>query len=187
MWPKAQMPHSVHPRSRAPVHRVARRMLQEGNRQAGQHPVNACFDTSVTVTPREQLRLVQAIWPVPVERMRRAWRASQKRRLRLMNAGASLTNAIVSRPLVPIKNPRRESIKKPPRWHTHLEDWRPTVALAGHIVVATVAGLRLVGGTVRSSQDAMPTLPRATPDRYEGLWRLPPISAFEGEADMPLG
>jgi hypothetical protein len=38
----------------------------------------------------------------------------------------------------------------------HLEDWRPTVALAGHIVVATVAGLGLVGGTVRSSQDARP-------------------------------
>ena len=35
-----------------------------------------------------------------------------------------------------------------------LEDWRPTVAHAGHIVVATVAGLGLVGGTVRSSQDA---------------------------------
>jgi hypothetical protein len=36
----------------------------------------------------------------------------------------------------------------------HLEDWRPIVALAGHIVVATVASLGLVGGTVRSSQDA---------------------------------
>src|SRR5215207_93689 len=37
--------------------------------------------------------------------------------------------------------------------HKHLEGWRPTVALAGPNRHATVAGLRLVGGTVRSSQD----------------------------------
>jgi len=51
-------------------------------------------------------------------------------------------------------------MKNPPRFRTHLEGWRPTVALAGHIVVATFAGLRLVGGTVRSSQDASEQLTR---------------------------
>src|SRR5262249_37705708 len=66
----------------------------------------------------------------------------------------NLTNAIVSKPPVPIKKPRRESIKNPPRCDVHLEDWRPTVAHAGHIVVPPFAGLGLVGGTVRSSQDA---------------------------------
>src|SRR5215813_8185226 len=51
-------------------------------------------------------------------------------------------------------------MKNPPRFRTHLEGWRPTVALAGHIVVATFAGLRLVGGTVRSSHDASEHLVR---------------------------
>jgi hypothetical protein len=54
---------------------------------------------------------------------------------RRINARASLTNAIVSKPPVPIKKPRRESIKNPPRCHAHLEDWRPIVAHASHIVV----------------------------------------------------
>src|SRR5262245_29707218 len=75
-----------------------------------------------------------------------------------MKERASLTNAVVSILPAPIKNPRRDcNMKNPPRFRTHLEGWRPTVALAGHIVVATVAGLRLVGGTVRSSQDASET------------------------------
>jgi|tagenome__1003787_1003787.scaffolds.fasta_scaffold20379863_2 hypothetical protein len=80
-----------------------------------------------------------------------------------MKERASFTNAVVSTAPVPIINPRRDcSIKNPPRLHTHLEDWRPTVAHAGHIVVATVAGLRLVGGTVRSSQDARILLTQAS-------------------------
>src|SRR3954449_8034409 len=83
--------------------------------------------------------------------------------VRAMNELASFTNALVSTAPVPIINPRRDcSIKNPPRLHTHLEDWRPTVAHAGHIVVATVAGLRLVGGTVRSSQDARILLTQAS-------------------------
>src|SRR3954452_10339126 len=78
-------------------------------------------------------------------------------------AGPSFTNAVVSTAPAPIINPRRDcSIKTPPRLHTHLEDWRPTVAHAGHIVVGTVAGLRLVGGTVRSSQDARILLTQAS-------------------------
>jgi hypothetical protein len=55
--------------------------------------------------------------------------------LRRINARASLTNAIVSRPPVPIKNPRRESIKNPPRWFRASGGDRPIVALLGHIVV----------------------------------------------------
>src|SRR5262245_5510302 len=78
-----------------------------------------------------------------------------------MKERASLTNAVVSILPAPIKNPRRDcNMKNPPRFRTHLEGWRPTVALAGHIVVATFAGLRLVGGTVRSSQDASEQLTR---------------------------
>src|SRR6476620_4752750 len=53
-----------------------------------------------------------------------------------MKERASFTNAVVSTAPAPIRNPRRDcSIKNPPEWHTHLEDWRPTVAHAGHIVV----------------------------------------------------
>src|SRR6476646_8010405 len=64
-----------------------------------------------------------------------------------MKERASLTNAVVRTAPAPIRNPRRDcSIKNPPRLHTHLEDWRPTVALAGHIVVATVAGQGWLAG-----------------------------------------
>src|SRR4051812_24591231 len=67
----------------------------------------------------------------------------------------SFTNAAVSSAPAPMRNPRRDfSMKNPHRQRAHLEGLRPTVALAGHIVVATVADRRLVGGTVRSSQDA---------------------------------
>jgi hypothetical protein len=60
----------------------------------------------------KQLRFVQTIWPVPVERMCRAWRAANRgASFRRINARASLTNAIVSKPPVPIKKPRRENIK----------------------------------------------------------------------------
>src|SRR4029077_9323487 len=85
-----------------------------------------------------------------------------------MKERASFTNAVVSTAPAPIKKPRRDcSIKKSSEMALHLEDWRPIVALAGHIVVATVAGLGLVGGTVRSSQDAMPTLSARISDSKE--------------------
>jgi hypothetical protein len=53
-----------------------------------------------------------------------------------MKKRASFTNAIVSTAPAPIRNPRRDcSIKKSSEMAPHLEDWRPTVAHAGHIVV----------------------------------------------------
>jgi hypothetical protein len=48
---------------------------------------------------------------------------------------ASSTNAAVSKLPAPIRNPPFETMKKPSKLHTHVEGWRPTVALAGHIVV----------------------------------------------------
>src|SRR4051794_4527140 len=67
--------------------------------------------------------------------------------VRRMKERASFTNAVVSTAPAPIRNPRRDCcINNPPEWHTHLEDWRPTVAHRGPHRRATVAGLRLVGG-----------------------------------------
>src|SRR6516164_6828382 len=72
-----------------------------------------------------------------------------------MKERASFTNAVVSTAPAPIRNPRRDcSIKNPPRCHAHLEGLATYCCPCGPHRRATVAGLRLVGGTVRSSQDA---------------------------------
>src|SRR6516164_7040687 len=71
------------------------------------------------------------------------------------NACASLTNAAVKRLPAPIRNPRRDcSIKKSSKM-AHASGGLATYCCpCGPHRRATVAGLRLVGGTVRSSQDA---------------------------------
>src|SRR5688500_10833648 len=64
-----------------------------------------------------------------------------------MKERASFTNAVVKSAPAPIRNPRRDcSMKKPSEMSTHLEGLRPTVALASHIVVATVAGQGWLAG-----------------------------------------
>src|ERR1700757_1957534 len=77
---------------------------------------------------------------------------------RRINARASLTNAIVSKPPVPIKKPRRESIKKSSKMSCASGGLATYCCPCGPHRRATVAGLGLVGGTVRSSQDAAQTL-----------------------------
>src|SRR6516165_1019914 len=72
-----------------------------------------------------------------------------------MKERASFTNAIVSTAPAPIRNPRRDcSIKKSSEM-AHASGGLATYCCpCGPHRRATVAGLRLVGGTVRSSQDA---------------------------------
>ena len=61
---------------------------------------------------------------------------------------------------------------------------RPIVAPAGHIVVATFAGLRLVGGAVRPSQDARLLLPQVLALSKHGLDALSIL--FSGFFLFPL-
>src|SRR4029077_8182724 len=76
-----------------------------------------------------------------------------------MKERASFTNAVVSIAPAPIRNPRRDcSIKKSSEM-AHASGGLATYCCpCGPHRRATVAGLGLVGGAVRSSQDARPRL-----------------------------
>ena len=89
--------------------------------------------------PQAKRKLITLVWNfTPIHGLDHLRRRRQQGLTIPVNEGAraSFTNAVVSIAPTPIRNPRRDcSIKNPRRWHTHLEDWRPTVAHAGHIVV----------------------------------------------------
>src|SRR6476660_3766039 len=78
-----------------------------------------------------------------------------------MKERASFTNAVVSTAPAPIRNPRRDcSIKKSSKI-AHASGGLATYCCpCGPHRRATVAGLRLVGGAVRPSQDARLLLPQ---------------------------
>src|SRR6188474_2817689 len=79
-----------------------------------------------------------------------------------MKERASLTNAAVSRLPAPIRNPRRDcNMKKPFKISRASGGLATYCCPCGPHRRATVAGLRLVGGTVRSSQDASSHLEHA--------------------------
>src|SRR6516225_132098 len=72
-----------------------------------------------------------------------------------MKERASFTNAVVSSAPAPIRNPRRDcSIKKSSKMSCASGGLATYCCPCEPHRRATVAGLRLVGGTVRSSQDA---------------------------------
>src|SRR5882672_11423218 len=77
-----------------------------------------------------------------------------------MKERASFTNAVVSTAPAPIRNPRRDcSIKKSSKI-AHASGGLATYCCpCGPHRLATVAGLRLVGGAVRPSQDARLLIP----------------------------
>ena len=84
--------------------------------------------------------------------------ASRGASLRGINARASFTNAVVNMPPVPIKNPRRESIKKSSEMAHASGGDRPICCPRGPHRCTTVADRGLVGETVRSSPDARKTV-----------------------------
>src|SRR5258705_1280344 len=75
-----------------------------------------------------------------------------------MKERASFTNAVVSTAPAPIRNPRRDcSIKKSSKIAYASGGLATYCCPCGPHRRATVAGLRLVGGAVRPSQDARPS------------------------------
>src|SRR6188472_1155328 len=79
-----------------------------------------------------------------------------------MKERASLTNAVVSRLPAPMRNPRLDCSMKKPSSMSHASGGLATYCCpCGPHRRATVAGLGLVGGTVRSSQDASSHLEHA--------------------------
>src|SRR6516162_1810184 len=102
-----------------------------------------------------------------------------------MKERASFTNAVVSTAPAPIRNPRRDcSIKKSSEM-AHASGGLATYCCPrGPHRRATVAGLRLVGGTVRSSQDANLLISHPEPRSTVGLKLLGYRVAWCAEVDV---
>ena len=107
-----------------------------GRRLAGIRPTSP----SVSIKPWSSLSYQYKVWAIC------GGGTSSGCSFRSTNDCASLTNAAVSRPPVPIRKPRRESMKKPSKLHTHLEGWTTYCCPFGPHRRATVAGQGWLAG-----------------------------------------